>query len=495
MMTGYDSTDFPSTPDSADSADVVSRQVPRKSKGTTSQSTDDMRRHRSSSSSKKSPSKRGSRNSMSNLAHASSRSQSKSMSSGRKLGVSPARQPTAAGLTNNLTEMNRLRDQLEEQRLLAAALKEENKTLKLMAKRQEKAIKELDKEQGDLPTILEKMSEEIRVTKTQAKKYLEKINAYEKSLRDLHEELTQARTKCDRLERISKEKNADADARMNGKLADATRKLEQQEEAVQMWERKHALLEKTRHNELKAAQEKNAELRRELALAQDELARTQNKAQALPSPLARYRPTLTFCQQQYESAMARENIYAKHLSTYHGTAEVSGASTPASLSVSPVPPVVDRSRKSTMERDVHIRSRHTTTGSTAAPPEHQSVPVPVSEPPSESSSPAPVHLAPDIAAESPQQSVSIAAAPSHYKPSFKPATQLLPTINDVVPQVSDSELYNQADQNQEVHKPPTPVAPQPSMFKPMLRKATLEGTLTTALHTETSNGAYCHCKG
>ncbi|KAJ3317829.1 hypothetical protein HDV06_001111 [Boothiomyces sp. JEL0866] len=83
--------------------------------------------------------------------------------------------------STSFMEITRLISVNDEQKLQIQRLQQEVKTLKIVNARQEKGLQALNKEQGDFPKVFKAMNEELRVTRIDRQKSLEKIMMLEKN--------------------------------------------------------------------------------------------------------------------------------------------------------------------------------------------------------------------------------------------------------------------------------------------------------------------------
>ncbi|PRP74267.1 SH3 domain-containing kinase-binding protein 1-like [Planoprotostelium fungivorum] len=133
-------------------------------------------------------------------------------------------------------ELRRYRDILGQKDREIEALKAEN--------RQDKAIRVMDLEKGDLPRILQSMSEELRMQKDKTREYRERHAQSEKHQKAQHEEIMSLKKKITSMEKFLKQKNIDP-ATMGKK---ATKELAKKDELIEDLRHKLALLQKSKES-------------------------------------------------------------------------------------------------------------------------------------------------------------------------------------------------------------------------------------------------------
>ncbi|KNC97533.1 uncharacterized protein SPPG_07008 [Spizellomyces punctatus DAOM BR117] len=95
----------------------------------------------------------------------------------RPAGINPASLAAAA----NFDEIARLVGIIDEQKVQIAKLYEERRTMKIVNHRQDKAIQQMGKEQGDLPALVRSLNDELRVLKTERLRDKERLGHIERN--------------------------------------------------------------------------------------------------------------------------------------------------------------------------------------------------------------------------------------------------------------------------------------------------------------------------
>ncbi|TPX61417.1 hypothetical protein SpCBS45565_g07264 [Spizellomyces sp. 'palustris'] len=95
----------------------------------------------------------------------------------RPTGINPASLAAAA----NFDEIARLVRIIDEQKVQIAKLCEERRTMKIVTQRQDKAIQQMGKEQGELPALVRSLNDELRVLKTERQRDKERLGHIERN--------------------------------------------------------------------------------------------------------------------------------------------------------------------------------------------------------------------------------------------------------------------------------------------------------------------------
>lgn len=80
----------------------------------------------------------------------------------------------------------------------------ENRTLKKIQRRTERGLNDAKRAHGDLPTIIRRYTEEIRVQKEKLRRYKSKFEAQERAMRAKDERLNKYMDRCEKLMTILK---------------------------------------------------------------------------------------------------------------------------------------------------------------------------------------------------------------------------------------------------------------------------------------------------
>ena len=100
--------------------------------------------------------------------------------------------------------LRRYRDELVSKERLVGELRKEIQTLRIMEKRQSKAIKELEQEKGNLPRVVQTITEENRVIKEKLREFQSKYSTDEKILAEQHEEIVRLKQNVKEQQQVMK---------------------------------------------------------------------------------------------------------------------------------------------------------------------------------------------------------------------------------------------------------------------------------------------------
>ena len=118
-------------------------------------------------------------------------------------GVAPRDRVLSAKKNETKVIANKLADtkrQLEE-------LKKENRTLKLVQTRQERDLKKLSKQEGELPQLLNSHGQEVRVLKEQLRRSQEQYNTSQRKINEMSLELVKVNDQKKKLQEVSRRHN------------------------------------------------------------------------------------------------------------------------------------------------------------------------------------------------------------------------------------------------------------------------------------------------
>ena len=124
---------------------------------------------------------------------------------------------------------NEMRNGMEELEGVVKDLKEENKILKKMQYRQEKALQKFESKDSDLPIIMQRHNNEVRTLKEQHKKVKDKYDKTDRYLRDAEDELERTKAQLKKYKTLAEEKQLPEREDLNRKLSKAELDLEEKD--------------------------------------------------------------------------------------------------------------------------------------------------------------------------------------------------------------------------------------------------------------------------
>ncbi|OAJ39625.1 hypothetical protein BDEG_23457 [Batrachochytrium dendrobatidis JEL423] len=98
--------------------------------------------------------------------------------------------------SESLSEMTRLMQIIDEQKVFISQLRAEQRTLNIVNLRQEKAIQKSDRDRGDMPRVIHAMNEELRVAKIEKSRHMDKISHLQKKTQHQAQEIHRLQNKC-----------------------------------------------------------------------------------------------------------------------------------------------------------------------------------------------------------------------------------------------------------------------------------------------------------
>eukprot|EP00842_Homolaphlyctis_polyrhiza_P001321 jgi/Hompol1/218/HPOL_002459-RA len=171
----------------------------------------------------------------------------------------------------SLGEINRLVQIIDEQKAYISRLIEEQRTLKIINSRQERAIIRSDKEQGDLPIVIRSMNEELRVSRVEKQKHQERIMMLEKTSQSQTDEIYRLNEKITSLNlKLKSSETADV-IELRHQIDRQRTTIEESTSIINQMERQIRQLESERDREIAFAKTRSGKLLHELDLAKSEI--------------------------------------------------------------------------------------------------------------------------------------------------------------------------------------------------------------------------------
>ncbi|XP_030913047.1 lebercilin isoform X2 [Geospiza fortis] len=140
-------------------------------------------------------------------------------------------------LSARLLKINELRNELTELHIKLDELQKENRALKRLQHRQEKALNKFENTENEISQLLAQHNNEIRILRERLRKSQEKERATERRLKDTEDELYRKKTVLQKLKKLSADKHLAERDDLAKKLALAESKLEDREKRIKEKER------------------------------------------------------------------------------------------------------------------------------------------------------------------------------------------------------------------------------------------------------------------
>ncbi|KAK2524071.1 Lca5 [Columba guinea] len=174
-------------------------------------------------------------------------------------------------LSARLLKINELRNELTELHIKLDELQKENRALKRLQHRQEKALNKFEDTENEISQLLARHNNEIRILRERLRKSQEKERATERRLKDSEDELYRTKTALQKLKKLSADKHLAERDDLAKKLAYAESRLEDSEKRIKDLEKNLELSSSSFQRELHSKKKKMYETQEENRVLQEEL--------------------------------------------------------------------------------------------------------------------------------------------------------------------------------------------------------------------------------
>ncbi|NWS20085.1 LCA5 protein, partial [Pachyramphus minor] len=174
-------------------------------------------------------------------------------------------------LSARLLKINELRNELTELHIKLDELQKENRALKRLQHRQEKALNKFEDTENEISQLLARHNNEIRILRERLRKSQERERVTERRLKDSEEELYRTKTVLQKLKKLSADKHLAERDELAKKLANAESMLEDREKRVKDLERNLELSGSSFQRELQSKKKKLYGAQEENRVLQEEL--------------------------------------------------------------------------------------------------------------------------------------------------------------------------------------------------------------------------------
>uniref|UniRef100_A0A669QF85 Lebercilin LCA5 n=1 Tax=Phasianus colchicus TaxID=9054 RepID=A0A669QF85_PHACC len=140
-------------------------------------------------------------------------------------------------LSARLLKINELRNELTELHIKLDELQKENRALKRLQHRQEKALNKFEDTENEISQLIAQHNNEIRILRERLRKSQERERATERRLKDSEDELYRTKTVLQKLKKLSADKHLAERDDLAKKLAYAESRLEESEKRIKEKER------------------------------------------------------------------------------------------------------------------------------------------------------------------------------------------------------------------------------------------------------------------
>ncbi|NWR73052.1 LCA5 protein, partial [Centropus unirufus] len=174
-------------------------------------------------------------------------------------------------LSARLLKINELRNELTELHIKLDELQKENRALKRLQHRQEKALNKFEDTENEISQLLARHNNEVRILRERLRKSQERERANERRLKESEDELYRTKTSLQKLKKLSADKHLAERDDLAKKLAFAEGRLEDSERRIKDLEKNLELSGSSFQRELQSKRKKIYEAQEENKVLQEEL--------------------------------------------------------------------------------------------------------------------------------------------------------------------------------------------------------------------------------
>ncbi|XP_039748999.1 lebercilin-like protein [Pararge aegeria] len=163
--------------------------------------------------------------------------------------------------------VKQLQNQLADAHYHLQELSNENRVLRALQKKQEIALQRYENSNAELPQVLNSHNEEMRIQQSKFKQLKLQYRDAAQKLKERDLQLQQLKDEHQHLLDLSKDRNLLEREKLQAQVAELTSKVQQQNEAISMLQRRIALEAKNHKHQLQAEINKHKDTRHDLDLA------------------------------------------------------------------------------------------------------------------------------------------------------------------------------------------------------------------------------------
>ncbi|KAM7395498.1 hypothetical protein PAMA_006988 [Pampus argenteus] len=180
-------------------------------------------------------------------------------------------------LSARLLKINELRNALAELQLRTDELQKENRILRQLQVRQQKALQHYDDTESEISQLLARHSNETHVLRERLKRTQERERAAERRLKDSEEQLHRSQATIARMKKLVDQRELGPRDELNRRLEEARARAEEAERRIKELERSVELSNSSYQRQLAAEKKKTIGAQEEIRALQEELERLTNK--------------------------------------------------------------------------------------------------------------------------------------------------------------------------------------------------------------------------
>lgn len=180
-------------------------------------------------------------------------------------------------LSARLLKINELRNALAELQQRTDELQKENRVLRQLQVRQEKALQKYDDTESEISQLLSRHSNETQVLRERLRRTQERERANERRLKDSEEQLQRSRTSISRLKKLVEQKELRSREELSRRLEDEKLRVQEAERRIRDLERSAELSSSSFQRQLVSEKKKNLNLQEDIRNLQEELQKLSSK--------------------------------------------------------------------------------------------------------------------------------------------------------------------------------------------------------------------------
>uniref|UniRef100_A0A8D2M0L5 Lebercilin LCA5 n=1 Tax=Varanus komodoensis TaxID=61221 RepID=A0A8D2M0L5_VARKO len=180
-------------------------------------------------------------------------------------------------LSVRLLKINELRNELTELHVKLDELQKENRALKRLQYRHEKALHKFEDTENEISQLLARHNDEMRILRERLRKSQEREQTTERKLRSSEEELSKAKGSLQKLRRLAEDKHLPERDELAKKLALVENRLDDSEKRIKDLEKNLDLSNSSFQRQLNAEKKKLCEAQEENKVFQEEVQRLNQK--------------------------------------------------------------------------------------------------------------------------------------------------------------------------------------------------------------------------
>ncbi|CAK6962241.1 lebercilin [Scomber scombrus] len=180
-------------------------------------------------------------------------------------------------LSARLLKINELRNALAELQLRTNELRKENRILRQLQVRQEKALQHYDDTESEISQLIARHSNEMHVLRERLKRTQERERAAERQLRYSEEQLQRSQVTIVRMKKLINQRELGARDELSRSLEEERTRAQEAERKIKELERSIELSNSSYQRQLAAEKKKTISAQEEIRALQEELERLTNK--------------------------------------------------------------------------------------------------------------------------------------------------------------------------------------------------------------------------